>query len=43
MFYALATNQDFFEKRVSVFIALAPITAIHNEESILLEMFRKNV
>lgn len=43
MFYALATNQDYFAERVSVFIALAPVTAIHNEESIILEMFRENI
>ncbi|CDW73802.1 ab-hydrolase associated lipase region family protein [Stylonychia lemnae] len=43
MFYGLATNQDYFADRVSIFIALAPVTTISGKESIFLEMFRSNV
>ena len=43
MFYALATNQDYFKHRVNVFVALAPVTALATDESFLLNMFRKNV
>eukprot|EP00347_Sterkiella_histriomuscorum_P011029 403374021 len=43
MFYALATNQEYFKDRISVFAALGPITALKAEQSFFLSMFRKNV
>lgn len=43
MFYALATNQDFFKDKVSVFIALGPALYLRSESSFFLNIFRKNV
>lgn len=36
MFYALATNQDYFKDRLSVFVALGPVTALKAEQSFFL-------
>ena len=33
MFYALSENEPFFKDKVSIFIALAPVTKITNQEA----------
>ena len=33
MFYALATNEKFFRDKVSIFVALAPVTKITNQRA----------
>jgi predicted esterase len=33
MFYAMATNPEYWEKRVSIFIALGPVTKMTNSSS----------
>ena len=42
MFYALATNPS-LASRVSVFVALAPVTTLNEEPDFMLDLFRRNV
>jgi lysosomal acid lipase/cholesteryl ester hydrolase len=42
MFYGLAKNEDYFASRVSVFIALGPVTRLDNCKSSLLQFFSHN-
>jgi len=37
MYYALATNQEYMKTKVSVFVALGPVTKISHATSALLQ------
>lgn len=38
MFYALATDHDYWEKRLNLFVALAPVVHLGNTDSIFIKM-----
>lgn len=42
MFYALATNEDFFANKVSVFVALGPVLTLTHCKSTLLWLVANN-
>jgi hypothetical protein len=41
MFYALATDPDYWEDRVNLFVALAPVVNLSNTESTLLKFIAR--
>jgi hypothetical protein len=42
MYYALATNEDFFADKISVFIALGPVMKLSHCKSTLLSLIANN-
>jgi len=41
MFYALATNHDFWKNKINLFVALAPVVNLANTDSKMLKFLAK--
>lgn len=41
MFYALATNNEYWKKKINLFVALAPVVNLANTDSTMIKFFAK--